>query len=152
MLAPSKHALVLTIHRCADGESARTLSGACESWVAGSTKTTVGESPLQYADFAEWQLQQAQSNDEQGREGREFWARAELSSVAAATLPFQEKGDPASAVESGCVARVIDNEVCSRMESLAVANGVPLSAVLLACWQGVLARLTGRTIHNRGGP
>ncbi len=75
-LSPSRHALVLTLSAlCADASSASTPDRRAPRAYSGTAEPT---DPLQYADFAAWQRElQDADDDEATSAAREFWSGLE---------------------------------------------------------------------------
>jgi amino acid adenylation domain-containing protein len=141
-LADERHDLLVSVPSL--GADARTLRNLMQQ-IAASYHRQVsgaeGEDSLelvQYLQFSEWQLQLLE--DEGAASGASVWHR--MSSGAAA-LPFENEGEPAGWAREPAVRRVaLSPEHEAAVASLALARGVPLSTVLLAGWQALLARLT----------
>jgi amino acid adenylation domain-containing protein len=139
--AADRHALILTLPAlCADGTSLQLLGRELATIATGGTG--LNEEPLQYADFSEWQGQVLESDDEEGRAGKKYWSRPELTALAPVSLPLQGK-KPAAAFEPEQVTATVPADVTARVEALASSQGGSPSAVFLAGWQALLARLTG---------
>jgi amino acid adenylation domain-containing protein len=143
-LSDQRYALTFTVPTlCADAKSleiiARDLAAA---YAGGGQFSTAEEPPLQYADFSEWQNQLFEADDEETRSGKAFWARPDLDAPPI-TLPFQGPADPGTPFAEGRVSASVDGDVLHRVEALAKREGATLSDALLACWQALVARLTG---------
>ncbi len=144
-LAPETHVLAVVMHHIvADGWSFRVifdeLSADYEAISRGGEPVTQ-EPPIQYADFAIWQLEHADGGGYGPAE--RFW-RAELAD-APHTLPLPtdrpypaEQTFPARSINPG-----IDAALADQLRQLAARHGTSLFAVLLAAYSVLLARLTG---------
>src|SRR5580704_8942961 len=125
-LSPDAHVLAVVIHHIvADGWSFRILfdelSADYEAIASGGDPITA-EPPIQYADFAIWQIEHAE--DGGYASASRFW-RAELAG-APSTLPLPS------------------DEPYPARQTVAAQHGTTLAAVLLTAYAVVLARLTGR--------
>ncbi len=144
-LSSSAHVLAVVMHHIvADGWSFRILfdelSADYEAISQGGDAVTA-EPPIQYADFAIWQIEHAEDGGyvPAGR----FW-RAELAGAQPA-LPLPTDGPyPArQTFAAEDVVTAIDADLADSLRALAARQGTTLFAVLLAAYAVVLARLTG---------
>ncbi|HEX6284218.1 MAG TPA: AMP-binding protein, partial [Pyrinomonadaceae bacterium] len=140
-LAEEDHSLVLTLPAlCADYKSLSHLlaeiARAYEECLSG--ELTPVES-LQYADFCEWQNELAESADADA--GRAFWLGQPAVSHPM-HLPFAAAGDATSEPER--LSFTFDPEVTSKLVRCAGQHGLSTQALLLACWQVLLRRLSGQ--------
>ena len=141
-LAADRHALLVALPAlCADARSLKNLaleiSRAYASCLRGED---AGEEPVQYAQFSEWQNELLEAED--GEVGREHWRRQNLGAARALTLPFESGGRGGAGCASETLARTVEPEVAAKIEALAAGHDAPVAAVLLACWQTLLWRLT----------
>jgi amino acid adenylation domain-containing protein/non-ribosomal peptide synthase protein (TIGR01720 family) len=138
----SKHALVLTWPAlCADAASAKYFVSELSQAFAAPDRT-IGEAPLQYVQFSEWQNEMLAA--EEAEEGKEFWRRQEFSTRPPLKLPLEKlaQGDVEFSPRSFAVD--LSREVVTGIEAVAGRSGTSSSAVLYACWQALLCRITGR--------
>ena len=144
-LSSQAHVLAVVMHHIvADGWSFRILfdelSADYEAISLGGDAVT-GEPPIQYADFAIWQIEQAEDGGyvPAGR----FW-RAELADAPSA-LPLPTDGPYPARQTFGAqdIVTAIDADLADALRELAARQGTTLFAVLLAAYAVVLARLTG---------
>jgi Condensation domain len=124
-LGPQRHALLLALPAlCADGSSLDNLVREIAAAYGGQEL----EAPFQYADVAAW------NNEilglEEAGEGKSFWRRAGLSAGVDVSLPFPSAGS-------------LGADFSPRTVLLALPAAVS-DNVLLAVWQLLLARVTGR--------
>ncbi|MBV9823899.1 MAG: AMP-binding protein, partial [Actinobacteria bacterium] len=144
-LSDRQHLLAVIVHHIvADGWSFRILfdelSADYQSIRDGGGPVT--EDPeIQYADYALWQLEQAESGADAPAE--RFW-RAELAG-APATLPLPTDR-PYPALQTFAASgwdSVVEPALAARLREVAAGQATTLFAVLLAGYAAVLARLTG---------
>jgi amino acid adenylation domain-containing protein len=130
-------ALVLTISAlCADSGSLALVLGEVASTLASTEPV---QDPLQYADFAAWQHELSESDDEEAAAARGFWSEA--AEVTAPTLPFA-RTDGSRPLEEVEVA--IDEALAQRLREQTARHGAagPAAAVQ-AAWHAVLGRYSG---------
>jgi len=113
----------------------------------GAAVGITGESdePLQYVQFSEWQNEVLE--DAGAGEAREFWHRQRLGGNGSRELPLEAPDDPehrglypASLIRITCP---LSTGAVREAERVAREHGASLKALLLACWGGLLARLSG---------
>ena len=143
-IAPSEHLLVVSLPAlCADDATLdnliESLGRAYESHLTGEP---VGDEPLPYAQFSEWQ--NGLLEDAEDAEGREFWERQDLSAASAAALPYADDARRARGFEVKSLAAAVHPDVRDGLAALAARWGVAFESLLHACWQTLLWRLTGR--------
>ena len=143
-LSPQAHVLAVVMHHIvADGWSFRILfdelSADYEAIRRGDDPVTA-EPPIQYADFAIWEIEHAE--DGGYAQSERFW-RAELAD-APPPLPLPaDKPYPARRTFAArCIDGMIDDGLAGDLRQLAARHGTTLFNVLLAAYAVVLARLT----------
>jgi amino acid adenylation domain-containing protein len=145
-LSPQAHVLAVVMHHIvADGWSYRILFdelSADYEAIRGGGDPVALEPPIQYADFAIWQIEHAEDGG-YAPAGR-FW-RAELAD-APPTLPLPTDAPyPArQTFAAQSIDSAIDASLADSLRELAARHGTTLFALLLAAYAVVLARLTGR--------
>jgi amino acid adenylation domain-containing protein len=145
-LAPDTHVLAVVMHHIvADGWSFRILfdelSADYEAISRGSGPVGT-EPPIQYADFAIWQLEHAEDGGYAPAE--RFW-RAELAGVPASLpLPADRPYPARQTFAAASIDTALDAGLANDLRELATQHGTTLFAVLLAGYAVVLSRLTGR--------
>lgn len=145
-LSPEAHVLAVVIHHIvADGWSFRVLfdelSADYEAIASGGDPITA-EPPIQYADFAIWQIEHAEDGGYVS--ASRFW-RAELAGAPSALpLPSDEPYPARQTFTATCLGTQIDASLTEALRSVAAQHGTTLFAVLLTAYAVVLARLTGR--------
>jgi amino acid adenylation domain-containing protein len=106
--------------------------------VLGASKP---EDPMQYADIAEWQNELLESDETEA--GRGFWRSKKIAHATNATmiLPFEHASSSAE-FQSRRHSQALNNSDLKRLESLAAQYSCDLAALLLACWQVLMWRIT----------
>jgi amino acid adenylation domain-containing protein len=145
-LSPQAHVLVVVIHQIvADGWSFRVLFdelSADYEAIAGGGDPMTAEPPIQYADFAIWQVEHAE--DSGYAAARRFW-RAELAGAPSTLpLPTDEPYPARQTFTARCIDTRIDASLAEALEDVAAQHGTTLFTVLLTAYAVVLARLSGR--------
>jgi len=129
-------ALVLTISAlCADTGSAALVFGEVASALASAELV---QDPLQYADFAAWQHELGESEDEEAAAARAFWS--ETAGAVAPALPFV-RNDSSEPLEQ--IAVDIDEALMRELSEQAARYGAGAAAVVQAAWHTVLGRYSG---------
>src|SRR5438045_3492923 len=138
----SKHALVLTWPAlCADAASAKYfVSELSQAYAA--VDGSMGEAPLQYVQFSEWQNEMLAA--EEAEEGKEYWRQQEFSTRPPLKLPLEKLAPSDVGFIPRSFAVDLSREVVTGIEAVAGRSGTSVSAVLYACWQALLCRLTGQ--------
>ncbi|HLX08813.1 MAG TPA: amino acid adenylation domain-containing protein [Thermoanaerobaculia bacterium] len=152
-LAPADHVLVLSLPAiCGDArtllnllhELARDLDG--ERGTPGTpedAEEAAGTLPVQFVEFAQWQ--NSLPADPGAAAGYAVWQGAG-GATPALPLPWERRPAAAGEVEAdqvAAVAGVVDPAPAAALAALAARRGAPLPALLLACWQILLLRLSG---------
>ncbi|HYV13037.1 MAG TPA: amino acid adenylation domain-containing protein [Pyrinomonadaceae bacterium] len=95
----------------------------------------------QYIVFAEWQNELLASED--AEVGREFWRTQQLSELPPLTLPVERRAENKTEFAPRIVRTLLPRETFAEVAILAERQATTASAVLLACWQTLLGRLSG---------
>ena len=145
-LSPEAHVLAMVVHHIvSDGWSFRILfdelSADYEAISRGDGPATA-EPPIQYADFAIWQLEHAEDGGYALAE--RFWRSALADAPQALPLPADEPYPARQTFAAGGIDAAIDARLTDRLRQFAAQQGTTQFAVLLAAYAVVLARLTGR--------
>jgi amino acid adenylation domain-containing protein len=137
----NQHLLILTLPAlCADRASLLALVKELFE-IYGNPSGERGDEPLRYVQFAQWQGELLQeSEDETAVEGRKFWAERAEAGEQKVELPDEIAAETGSA--SDVVVELVDSALLGQIQ--AIAAGGSNSDVLLAAWQALLSRLTGR--------
>ena len=144
-LSPEAHVLAVVMHHIvADGWSFRVLFdelSADYEAIGRGGDPAAEEPPIQYADFAVWQLEHA--GDGGYASAERFW-RAELADAPPALpLPADQPYPARQTSAARSIDATIDATLADALRQLAAGHGTTLFAVLLAAYAVVLARLTG---------
>ncbi len=144
-LSPEAHVLAVVMHHIvADGWSFRILfdelSADYEAISRGGDPVTA-EPPIQYADFAIWQIEHAEDGGYASAE--RFWRTELADAPSALPLPADAPYPARQTSAAGGIDTTIDGNLADALRQLAARHGTTLFAVLLAAYAAVLARLTG---------
>ncbi|WP_326553333.1 non-ribosomal peptide synthetase [Micromonospora sp. NBC_01813] len=158
-LAPDEHVLLVVYHHIvADGWSLRILVQQMIDDYAGRP---VPEPPIQYADFALWQAEQAQREDPVGlgepggpagqaapddswQRAERYWAAELAGADPVLTLPTERVRPRQPSLQGASVPFVLADQEAALLRQFARDHGVSLFTVLLAGFGATLARLAGR--------
>ncbi|HZI46607.1 MAG TPA: condensation domain-containing protein, partial [Pyrinomonadaceae bacterium] len=148
-LSASRIALILSLPAlCADSRTLMNL--ATEIFHAYESEDEVpAEEVVQYADFAEWQNQLLESNDEHALAGRAYWKNA-AGQVPVLALEKRLVEQRAPAYES--VSFATGEALLDQLKNLASENKARLEDLLFLCWQALISRLSTQrecTIYKR---
>ncbi len=144
-LAPETHVLAVVMHHIvSDGWSFGILfDGLSADYeaIVGGGDPVAREPPIQYADFATWQIEHAEGGGyvPAGR----FWQAELAGAPSALPLPNDEPYPARPTSAAGSVDVTLDASLAGALRELAARRGTTLFAVLLAAYAVVLARLTG---------
>ncbi|MEK6283070.1 MAG: condensation domain-containing protein, partial [Acidobacteriota bacterium] len=144
-LSTRKHLLALSLPAlCVDRTGIANLIreiadayGAC----CGVEAETSAEA-LQYADVAEILNELLESEDTQA--GRDYWRDEDFSAFRLARLPYEPQTPDERTLELRSVSLRIAGETLAQVEELARKYQTTTAALLLACWQTLLWRLSGQ--------
>ena len=137
-LAPGRHLLLLALP--AMSADAATLDRLALELSASYRRGGDGsepEEPLQYADLAQWQNELLESD---AAKGAVYWRPFDLPGGQGGELPFELRPGAAGPFAPASVASIGPAGLAA-VQDLAEQAGVAVSAVLLAGWQALLARL-----------
>jgi amino acid adenylation domain-containing protein len=144
-LSPEAHVLAVVMHHIvADGWSFRILFdelSADYEAISRGGDPAAPEPPIQYADFAIWQIEHAEDGG-YAPAGR-FW-RAELADAPPALpLPTDAPYPARQTFAAQSIDSAISASVADALRELAARHGTTLFVVLLTAYAVVLSRLTG---------
>ncbi len=142
-LGPQKYSLILTLPvLCCDTSSLSNLVGHLADAYANEESD---EETVQYAQFSEWQNELF--DDEQSA-GRLWWNERREATAAkdgaegVVVLPLE--GEASASVATRIERRLSEADL-DAIERFAQRKGTTAPVVLLACWQILLSRLSGRS-------
>ena len=147
VLGSGRHAVILSTPAIsADRYSLHILIKELEESVNGGSATNELE-PLRYVQFAQWQNDLLEGDNENAVEGREYW-KAHTDAVASLAIPNERKpkGDFSPQVWS-CE---LDSATFAAVEAVAARLKASNAEVVLAAWQSLLYRITGQTSFHTG--
>ena len=147
-ISDQKNVLVLTLPSgCGDaGSLANLVQQLQRAYAAGRNEPDAQEEVLQYADVVEWQYELLESEDTKA--GRDFWREhirgIDLNTAVSVSLPLETAvaGAPFALATH---AIEIDGSVAAKIAALGGICGAPVSDIVLAAWQCLLVRATGRS-------
>jgi amino acid adenylation domain-containing protein len=143
--SPRRHLLLIGLPAlCADS---RTLENILDEIGRGYSacllNKDVEDDPVQFADLAEWQNELLLS--EESAVGRQYWLKQELYAHAALDLPFVKQVQPPTCFEPETYSCHVRANLVLRLETLAQSFETSLPVFLMAVWQVLVWRLTGRS-------
>ncbi|MCA9498197.1 MAG: amino acid adenylation domain-containing protein [Nitrospira sp.] len=144
VMSPGRSLLLLDIPSlCADRWSIRNLVSEMGRWYGVRGEDDSTDEPVQYAQFSEWQNELL--TEDEAEAGCEWWIKQNLSAYPAHILPFERPSDPSYAFSlPRSVRRDVPQDVAAGLEQVAREQQTSLEAILYACWQMLLARVTRR--------
>jgi amino acid adenylation domain-containing protein len=132
----TRHSLLISLPAlCAD--SATLANFTNELSRAYSAGLDEDEEPFQYADFAEWQLELLNGDDEQATAGKDYWQSQQARSPL---LPRQKRIVNTQQFAPGSVVIKLDS-LLEEIDALAGEQSISVATVLFAGWQALLWRL-----------
>ncbi len=144
VLAPDKHVLLITLPaHCADRRSLENFVRELAECYAGCLHDrNSANDPMQYVQFAEWQNELLEGEDAEA--GAEFWRKEYSRNIPALSPLVESKTATAAVYETQSINLAVDDEVVVHVNEVAARLNVTPELFLLACWQGLLWRLTGQ--------
>jgi natural product biosynthesis luciferase-like monooxygenase protein len=144
-LAPGEHRLLLTLHHIVcDGPSVEVLErevAALYGAFRGGAPSPLAPLPIQYADFAEWQLRTLRGPPLDDLLA--FWKARLQGAAALAGLPTDHPRPPVQSYRGAHVPFALPRGAVERLERLARREGATPFAALLALFAAFLQRYTG---------
>ena len=152
-MADAEHILLLATHHIAsDGWSMGILTrelGALYASFAGGSAAGLPELPIQYADYALWQRQPAQTAFIDAQ--LDYWKR-QLEGAAVLDLPLDRPRTRPRTYASSTQAIELPEDLCRQLKELSRREDVTLYMTLLAALQVLLCRLSGQEDVAVGSP
>lgn len=145
ILSPAKCLLLASLSAlCVDAAGLRSLVREISKlYEAGLAAARPSDEPLQYADISAWQNELFESGEAES--GKEYWVQQNLSSHLALKLPLENKRAVQSHFEPASLRRTVSRELSQKIRICAGKYQVTEALFFLACWQVLLARLTGQS-------
>lgn len=113
-----------------------------QTYVACLKGDTLPDAEWQYAQFAEWQNQLLEA--EEDSPGQAYWQRQDFSPLTTLSLPIATRSD-SNAFAPVTLFWTVPPEVTAKLSFLAEQLNATAAEVLLSCWQMLLWRLTGHS-------
>ena len=140
------HVMLISVPAlCGDSVSLANITGelsrAYQSFLNQHELT--GE-PMQYADFAEWQNEQLEVDHEDVSTGKTHWQKQEAAGAPGLAILLEKRAAGTRAFEPDSIAVDLDSPL-STIEAMARERETSVTALLFACWQALVLRLSGRT-------
>ncbi|RKH40633.1 non-ribosomal peptide synthetase, partial [Corallococcus sp. AB050B] len=153
-LSGREHVLVVTMHHVvSDGWSlgvlVREVSALYEAFAAGQP-SPLPALPVQYADYADWQRRTL--SGETLRQEMAYWEAKLSGAPAVLELPTDFPRPAIRSTAGATLGFTLSRELTEALRGLAHQEGGSLFMVLLAAWQGLLARYTGQQDLSVGSP
>ncbi|TCP53368.1 amino acid adenylation domain-containing protein [Tumebacillus sp. BK434] len=139
-----EHVLLLTMHHIiSDGWSMgiflRELTAVYRELEQGGVPQ-LAELPVQYADYAEWQLERLQGEKMEHLTG--YWKQKLNGAPTVLELPADRPHPPVQSYAGAYCPLVLSKALTERLKAMCQAEGATLFAGLLAAYQAFLYRMT----------
>ena len=140
-LSDSSSVLLLSLPSlCADRRTLYNIARELTNGYGRGGDGGVTETPIQYADYSQWQNDLLEASDETAETARAYWGQSSMATVPP-RLPFEASGEgPGSSMTSKLV---LGPRQLREIEAFCRREGVSAADFLLACWQTLLWRITG---------
>jgi len=146
-LGPNRSALILSLPALAADRRSLVVLTREVAQLATETATDGGEEPLRYVQFAQWQKDLVEGDDETANNGREFWKK---NADVATALPLPNELKAQQAFSPQAWSSMLDAVTWSKVEALAARLGASSGEILFAAWQSLLWRLAGQSTFTVG--
>jgi len=130
--------LVLLPGLCADSATLANFTTELSRAYSASLRQ---DEPLQYADYAAWQVELLDATDEQAVAGKDYWRNHDAGVAQSPVLPMQTRIDNPQEFAAGYVSVNLDTSR-EEIEILAQEQATSVPTVLFAVWQAFLCRLS----------
>ncbi|MBW7477858.1 AMP-binding protein, partial [Paenibacillus oenotherae] len=143
-----KHVLLLDMHHLiSDGVSSVVLA---KQFVEAYESGGLPELPIQYKDYADWQLNWLQT--EEAAKQQQYWVESLRGNVPVMELPYDYPRPPRMDYEGDGVSIEIDGELAQQLSALTGRTGTTLYMTLLAAFTALLHRYSGQNDIWIGSP
>jgi amino acid adenylation domain-containing protein/non-ribosomal peptide synthase protein (TIGR01720 family) len=142
-LSPDFYQLLIRLPAlCSDGASlGRLVEELADAYSIVLQGKRCESQRAQYADLAEWFNEKLESNRVEDR----YWRRRNYFSPLAFKLPFERTENSSRAFEPRSISLDIDSGLVAKLAHFLEREAVSQADFLLACWQSLLARITGQS-------
>jgi len=141
VLSDSQHVLMICLPSlCADSATLNLFT--CELSAAYGLQNPRQDEELQYANYADWQYELTASKDEEAQEAASYWHRQSTLARPALRMPFADYAVQKT-YDVNAVSHRFDPTVSFQLSEFGQTHDVTVGAILLACWQTLLWRVTG---------
>ncbi|HZE68259.1 MAG TPA: amino acid adenylation domain-containing protein [Pyrinomonadaceae bacterium] len=140
------HVLVIGLPAlCVDAPSLQCLVRQIAAAYTASSKAEElsNVETMQYADFAEWQNELLEA--ETGSVARQYWRKQDLSELDAHNFSFEKRIDAETTFQPATLPFEISAAGSVRIKAIANHCDASPSSFVLACWQILISRLTGKS-------
>jgi amino acid adenylation domain-containing protein/FkbM family methyltransferase len=131
--------VTLLIHAsalCADQTALSTiLDDISQSYTELLYRRIPRDTPMQYADLAEWYNETLASEDLNA--ARSYWGRQPVTETRAVRMPFERRLHSAE-YKLSAHARTLDPSLRHALTQFAEEHNIPINTILLACWRVLL--------------
>jgi len=146
-LGSRRHAVMISLPAMsADIASLKIIAKELSGLLRGQATEKKEDEALRYVQFAQWQNDLIEGDDENSVKGKRFWES--IGEAPGLLLPNESKGSEGRSEHT--VSRTLDAELASQIEALAKRLNASESELLLAAWQCVLWRLTHQSSFRVG--
>jgi amino acid adenylation domain-containing protein/non-ribosomal peptide synthase protein (TIGR01720 family) len=97
---------------------------------------------VQYVQFAEWHNELLESGEDE--DGTAFWSGWDAAALSSLKLGFERTPEAGTPFAPECMCLTFEAATVATLDASAAAAGATPELFLLACWQTLLWRLTGR--------
>jgi amino acid adenylation domain-containing protein len=147
ILGAEQHDVVFSVPALtADAAGLRTLTRDLLRSLDGQA-LEAGEEPLRYVQFAQWQNELIDSDDENSRKAKGYWEEASAEATAL-SLPHELRAQQARKEET--LHRSLDAKTAESVRAATSQLQASEAEVLFSVWQCVLWRLTGQSTFRVG--
>lgn len=145
-LAPDEHVLLLVVHHIvSDGWSAgvfvRELAALYGAYAAGE-RPQLPDLPVHFLDYVLWQ--RGRVEDGAFEQAVAFWKERLAGAPNILELPGDRPRPPVQSFQGSTVSRTVSRSLSAKFRDLCRREGVTLFMGLVAAFQALLARYTGR--------
>ncbi|MEU3042501.1 amino acid adenylation domain-containing protein [Streptomyces diastaticus] len=152
--APDEHVLLLTLHHIAtDGWSTAVLFDELAALYAeerDGVPAELPEHPVRYTDFAAWQRDWLRGGD--ARAQADYWRDRLAGAPAFSSLPADRVSAEAPSHAGGYVPVALGPELAARLKEQSRAAGGTLFMTLMASFQALISRYSGKSDVVVGTP